>query len=89
MIEDARDWLRLTPHVLVEFDDALAESEHVGPTPMMISESDGVERILYLAFSDDAIEAANRTCFHASRMLTRAWEQITRTFGIAEASIET
>jgi hypothetical protein len=89
MIDDARDWLRLTPHVLVEFDDALAESDHLGPTPMMISESDGVERILYLAFSDQAAEAANRTCFHASRVLMRAWEQITRTFGIAEAPIET
>jgi hypothetical protein len=89
MIDDARDWLRLTPHVLTEFDDALAESEHLGPTPMMISESDGVERILYLAFSDEPAEAANRTCFHASRVLARAWEQVGRTFGIAEAPIET
>ena len=89
LIEDAREWLRMTPHVLDEFDNALAEAEYVGPTPLLISESDGVERILYLAFSAEMNEAANRTCFHASRVLTRAWEQITRTFGIAEAPIET
>ena len=89
LIDDAREWLRSTPHVHEEFDDALAEAEYVGPTPLLISESDGVERILYLAFSAEANEAANRTCFHASRVLTRAWEQITRTFGIAEAPIET
>lgn len=88
LIENARAWLRATPHVLAEFDVALAEAENLGPTAVMVSEP-GDEHVLYLAFSDDPRESANRTCGHASRMLTRAWEQIARTFGIAEAPIET
>jgi hypothetical protein len=88
LIEDARAWLRATPQVLVDFDQALAEADNAGPTPVMISDADGSPNVFYLAFSDDLRESANRVCFRASRVLARAWEQIARNFGIAEAPIE-
>jgi hypothetical protein len=88
LIEDARVWLRATPQVLADFDAALAEADNAGPTPVMISDAEGGPNVFYLAFSDDPAEAANRVCLRASRVLARAWEQIARTFGIAEAPIE-
>jgi len=85
LIENARAWLKSTPEVLAEFDDALAEADCAGPTPVMVADSDGNERVIYLAFSDNPDESANRICYQASRILVRSWEQIARAFGITPA----
>jgi hypothetical protein len=85
LLDEAREWLRPTPRILAEFDEALAEADRLGPTPVLISEADGNGQVIYLAFSDEPREAANRICLQASRVLMHAWEQVAMAFGLDTA----